>query len=862
MRLSLFPLLISAALVAAHPLLAAAPGGPALLKQHCSDCHGDTTAEGGLDLTRLEWSFAEASLRERWIQVHDRIQKGEMPPSATDLPPDQRTELLRQLGPAIHEADLQDVIQSGRGPMRRLNRDEYEQNLRDLFVLPKLDIRDILPEDREGRHFNKTAAMLDMSRVQLAAYLDAADAALRQAVASGVEPPVATRYHALATKMFPEAETFGNREAMFYAKDSKLLPLKGAQLGELRRHDRHDPAVEMALFRAASWPYYGYPDGFLARLGGDYSVRFSARAVVQLPGFELKPASRPQPMTFRARAPSGPDVSGDVRATGGILDIQPEVDVYSTVITLRQGETFEYSLLGLPMPLARNVDNGPPTYRYPPFPPGGQPGVAFQWIEVTGPVAPPAWPPASHRVLFDELPIRGATGIGALSVEVVPDDPQTDAKRLIRRFARLAARQPVSDDDLRPYERLVLARLKQGVPFAEAMLAGYQAFLCSGHFLYLHEPEQSDDHFAIAGRLSHFLTNSRPDPRLTQYAQERKLRDSSILRAETDRLIASPGFDRFVTNFTDYWLNLRHIRRDEPDIRLYPEYRFDDYLVESMKRETRTFFAAMVRDNLPATVLIDADFVFANDRLARHYGLAPLSGSAMSKVTVNRDGPYGGLLTQAAILKVTSNGATTSPVVRGAWIMDRLIGEPPPAPPASVPAVEPDIRGAKTIRDLLALHTTSDSCANCHARFDPVGLALENFDILGGWRTQYRGLEQGERVTGIDRAGHDFAYTLAESIDASGQLQDGRRFQSIREIKQLLAANPRQLARNLLHQWTVYATGTPVRFSDRVEIEAMLDECAGEGYLVGDLLRALVTSRVFVGRAGCADPSKPGVQRP
>jgi len=259
----------------------------------------------------------------------------------------------------------------------------------------------------------------------------------------------------------------------------------------------------------------------------------------------------------------------------------------------------------------------------------------------------------------------------------------------------------------------------------------------------------------------------------------------------------------------------------------------------------------MLRDNLPATALVTSDFIFANDRLAKHYDLPPLSGSAMRKVTLSNGSSLGGLLTQAAILKVTANGTTTSPVVRGAWIMERLIGQPPPPPPPSVPAVEPDIRGAKTIRDLLALHTKSKSCSACHAMFDPVGLALENFDILGGWRLRYRGLEEGDLMTGIDRAGHDFAYTLAANVDAGGRLLDGRDFKNIRDLKSILASNPRQLARNLLHQFTLYATGTPVRFSDRAEIETLLDACAADGYRVRDLLLALVQSKVFLGQSGC-----------
>ncbi|QDU25009.1 hypothetical protein ETAA8_00700 [Anatilimnocola aggregata] len=834
------------------PLFACAseppPSASLLLKHSCFGCHDKETTEGGLDLTVLSFELSNRAVRDRWVRIHDRIGKGEMPPNADDLPKDSRAVLVKSLKVAIHDADLADIKAHGRGPMRRLNRDEYEQNLRDVLKLPQLDIRDMLPEDREGHRFNKTSETLDMSRVQLAAYLDAADAALRQAMANGPKPPPVTKFRAVATGLFPERSTFGEREAMFFTKDYKAVD--GKQLDELK----DDPAVELALFRSAHWPYYGYPRGFIVKLPGEYRVRFSARAVLQVKGYELKPASQPVPMTFRARKPSGPDVSGDVRATGGIIDIQPTVATYETTIRLRERETFEYSLLGLPVPLARNVDGGPPTYRYPPFPAEGQPGVAFQWLEVEGPISSDEWPPASHRVLLDEqsgigLPLVNKPGAEVPTADSLNAD-RVAASRLLRRFVNFAAREPVPEDAIQKFERLIQARLESREPFTDAVLAGYKAFLCSSHFLYLREPERSDDHYAIASRLSHFLINSRPDTELLELARTQRLRNAEILCGEADRLIASAGFERFIRSFTDYWLSLRHIRRDEPDIRLYPEYRFDDYLVESMEMETRAFVTAMIRENLPSRVLVDADFAFVNDRLARHYGLPDatnITGSAMRKIALPPDSPFGGLLTQAAILKVTANGTSTSPVVRGAWIMERLIGEPPPPPPPSVPAVEPDIRGAKTIRDLLALHTKSESCAGCHARFDPVGLALENFDIFGGWRTRYRGVEQGERITGIDRAGHDFVYTLAEPVDAAGQLRDGRRFQNIRELKAILASNPRHLARNLLHQFTLYATGTPVRFADRVEIDAMLDGCAADGYRVRDLLHAFVQSRIFLG---------------
>jgi hypothetical protein len=808
-----------------------------LIRRTCLECHTGAAAEGGLDLTSLAFSLDDRELRDRWILIHDRINAGEMPPEPLAMSDGDRQLLVKALHETIVSADQADVLANGRGPLRRLNRDEYEQNLRDTLKLPLLDIRDMLPEDREAQRFNKVASALDMSRVQLAAYLDAADAALRQAMAGGPEPPPVTRYRATGVQLFSATSTFGEREAMFFAKDNKAIDT--TELDNLK----DDAAIELALFRSAHWPYFGYPRGFVAKLPGKYRVRFSARAVLQTAGYQLKPAIDPVPMTFRARKPSGPDVSGDVRATGGIIDIQPQPTVYETTIRLLSTETFEYSLLGLPVPLARNVNGGPPTYLYPPFPAGGQPGVAFQWLEVEGPIAPESWPPPSHHVLFDDF-----------GTDIQASTPQEDARRLFRRFVRNAAREPAPEEALLRFEQLILRRLEQGSPFREAMLTGYKAFLCSSHFLYLREPsDPATGHFdqhAIASRLSHFLTNTRPDPALMELARSGKLRDADTLRCETDRLINSSGFDRFVRNFTDYWLGLRNIRRDEPDIRLHPEYRFDDYLIESMEQETRTFFTAMIRDNLPASVLIDGDFVYANDRLARHYGLKPLSGSGMQKVFLPDDSPYGGLLTQAAILKVTANGTSTSPVIRGAWIMERLIGQPPPPPPASVPAVEPDIRGAKTIRELLALHTNSESCAGCHARFDPVGLALENFDIFGGWRTRYRGIEAGERISGIDRAGHDFFYALADTVDASGRLLDGRSFQDIHELKAILAGNPRQLARNLLHQLTLYATGIPVRFSDRAEIESVLDACETDGYRVRGLVHALVQSRIFLGKEG------------
>jgi hypothetical protein len=804
-----------------------------IIERNCFDCHNAETKEGKLDLTAMTFDLANPKGMERWVQIFDRVEKREMPPDTEAMTSDDRKALLASLESPVHAAGSAATARNGRGPMRRLNRMEFEQNLRDLLALPFLDIRDMLPADRESQHIDKVSSTLDMSHVQLTAYLDALETALRQAMVATPAPPEVKKTRVFGKLLGPRRTT-GGVQSLFYARDGKGFDLKETN-ADTDKDAVPDPDIEFALFRSPGWPYAVYPKKIIANATGEYRVRFSARSVLQIEGFELKKGTSSVPMNFRARKPTNHDIAEDVRVTGGIIDVQPEGGVYETTVYLFAGQTIEYGMLGLPVP---QIDALGRTgfYRYPPLPEGGQPGIAFQWLEMEGPIAPASWPPASHRVLFDDL-----------GVEVKSTKPADDAKRLLRRFIALAAREPVPEEAIPPFDKLVLDALQNGETLAEALLAGYQSFLCSGLFLYLREPIVADDHFAIANRLSHFLTDSRPDAELSALAQQKKLRDPATLRAQTDRLISSAGFERFVNHFTDCWLNLRELRRDDPDIRLYPEYRLDDYLVESMGQETRAFFTAMLRENLPATSIIESDFAFVNDRLARHYGLPEVNGAALQRMDLPNDSPYGGLITQGSILKVSANGTSTSPVLRGVWIMDRLIGDPPPPPPPGIPAVEPDIRGATTIRELIAQHTKSKTCSACHAKFDPVGLALENFDIHGAWRTRYRGTSDGQRITGIDRAGHDFAFTLASKVDASGQLADGRKFENIHDMKAILSANSRQLARNLLHQFTLYATGTPVQFSDRREIEAMLDACARDGYRVRDLVHALVQSSIFPG---------------
>ncbi len=452
-----------------------------LFAQSCLDCHNKETNEGGLDLTALSFELNNRAVRERWVRIHDRVEKGEMPPQADDLPKESRTSLVKSLKSAIHDADLADISAHGRGPLRRLTRVEFENNLRVLLKLPDLDIRDKLLEDRDAHGFTKVSALLDMSRVQVEAYLDATEAALRTAMAGSKPPAAPVTQRFTGTDLFPSLETFGEREAMFFARDNRMVPITNAQLKDMTPEQRRDPTLEMALFRSATWPYFGYPRGFRAKESGAYRVRFSGRAVRQVRDFRLAPAYAPIAMSFRARQPSGPDVSGDVRETGGWMDLHPETREFETTIHLKAGETFEYSPLGLPVPFIRT--DGGFFYDYPPMPAEGHRGVAIQWLEVTGPLRDAQWPPPSHHVLFDDVDTTQGSA--------------ADSERLFRRFAARAALRPMREEAHQTFLKLTESKMAAGAGFAESLLAGYQALLCSSHCLYLTETrsEAPDAHF-------------------------------------------------------------------------------------------------------------------------------------------------------------------------------------------------------------------------------------------------------------------------------------------------------------------------------------------------------------------------------
>ncbi len=453
-------------------------------------------------------------------------------------------------------------------------------------------------------------------------------------------------------------------------------------------------------------------------------------------------------------------------------------------------------------------------------------GIVVGDIEVEGPLE--AWPPPG-RALF-----AGAT--------------LEDARAVLGRLLPRAFRRPAAPSAVEPYVALVKAQLDAGRPYRDALRVGLKGLLVAPEFLFRKEPVAADrgiDDFALATRLAYFLWSSMPDAGLLDAAAKGALRAPEGLRRETERLLGDPRAVAFTRNFTGQWLGHRDIDFTEPDRKLYPE--FDELLKASMVAETEAYFAEILRGDRSLLEFVDSDWAMLNRRLAEHYGIPGVEGLELRRVSLPRDSPRGGVLTQGAILKVTANGTNTSPVIRGVWVLDRILGRPAPPPPAGIPAVEPDIRGVTTLREQLAKHRNVPSCAGCHSKIDPPGFALESFDVIGAWRDRYRSLGAGERVDRyVDaHARVRVQYRLGPPVDASGALPGGAAFKDIREFKRLLLEDKDGLARALAGKLLAYALGRGVGFSDRGEIERIVQSVKGKGYGFRALVHEIVGSRAF-----------------
>jgi hypothetical protein len=779
---------VAAALVllAASPAYSQPDTASPFLARHCLDCHAGEKAKGGFRADRLTADLADAANRERWRDAAERVRTGEMPPDGRPRPP--AADGAAFVG-QIEKADAARRTATGRVPLRRLNRVEYEATVRDLLGI-EFDLREYLPPDTSANGFDTNSGGQHVSSFLMERYLDAAEAALAVSVCNTPKaPPLVTKRISLKDERHVKVTT----EKVFRHRDDGLV-----------------------MFSSSAWQAVTV-GSFYPSDRGRYRFRVTASAV-----------QSDKPVSFRVDA--GPMLMGTKNRHVGYFDAP-----VGKAVTVEFTEALEarntIRILPYGLASAQAVHKvGADTY--------DGPGLLIHHVEVEGPLHD-VWPPPSHRRLFGEL-AQAPTPTRRDRVEVISKAPEADAERLIREFAGRAFRRPTTDADVRPFVALAKRRLSEGASFEQAVRAGFAGVLCSPHFLYLGEQAGKLNDHALAARLSYFLTGTAPDAELLALAAAGTLGDPASLRTQTDRLVRDPRSAAFVESFVGQWLGLRDLDFTEPGHILYPEY--DHALRVAMQREAELFFAAVLADDLPLTNFVASEFSLLNARLARHYGIPGVDGWEFRRVRLPADSHRGGVLTMAAVLKVTANGTSTSPVIRGAWVSDRILGVPPPKPPPDIPAVEPDIRGATTIREQLAKHRSVASCAACHAKIDPAGFALESFDVIGGYREFYRTTGRGQPVT-ID--GRRMPYLHGPRVDPSDVLPDGARFADVDGLKRLLLRDKDQLARALAVKLITYGTGGPPEPADRAEVDAIVARVRDEGYGFRALVHAIIQSKLF-----------------
>ncbi len=843
----------------------------AFFEKHCNECHDADTHKGSLDLTSLKPDFADADTFARWVKVHDRIESGEMPPKKSERPPaDAVKAATGQLHDMLVAAERQRLDGLNQTQLRRLTRGEYENTVRDLLSLPGISLQSGLPADGMAQGFDKNAEALDMSHVNLARYMEAADRALDMAIATRPQAPAVMHERLSLTGNYITRHVLTGGDGVLLRDqkpDPNFLPPDEHKHIDLGAHERlglYSEQSSVGLFRTEDEGFSPEFSNAAILYPGRYRIRASFWAfqwdkgqVLPARGTECARLSATQLRENGRGATDGSRVLGYYDAPS----LKPAVHEFETWLNYK--ETIGFAAASLAPVTNYNRKGHAMAFT--------GPGIASDWLELEGPLND-VWPPAAHRVLFGSLPIEEfkaveQPGVHAptrepLKQEILqaknkPDpqpgiwtvhsgQPEEDARRLLSAFLPRAIRHPVAAEVCDAYVAKVRERLKAGDCFETAMRWAYRAALCSPDFLYHVEVPGRLDEAALACRLAYLFWNSMPDDELVRLAATGTLHEPATLHAQVERLLKDPRSSRFIEDFTGQWLKLRLLSANDPDKKLYPE--FSPYLQDSMRMETQAYFRELMDRNLDASYLVQSDFAMLNEKLAVHYGVPGVSGPGIRKVKLPEGCVRGGLLTQAAVLKVTANGTTTSPVVRGAFVMAKLLGRPPEPPPPNIPAVEPDVRGSKTIREQLDKHRTNATCASCHAKIDPPGFALESFDVIGGFRSRYRVMSDGEGDAAPRGSIDPFigiSFKLGPAVDPSGVMPDEQKFRDVQDFKALLAHDKHLLLSNLARQFVIYATGREVAFIDREELAALVARTEQQGGGIRTLLHELVLSPLF-----------------
>lgn len=775
------------------------------VKASCMKCHGADT-QTPLDMTKLGHDLSDLDTFNTWVRIYERVQNREMPPKSE--PRIKRSDLEKNLASMKTALTEANIAERGgqRTPLRRLTRLEYAYTLSDLLYIDEaigLELSEMLPAEADSGGFDTVAVNQSMSPLHVRGYLTAADRALDAALQVGprIKPRIFKRDYVR----------------------SSYLPFiaTGKQLG-LGIVKRLDDAYVAFFDYGSTYTFHSQSEGFQLTKPGRYRVAFEA--------YPYQAKSTIGLAVYRGRM-GGAAASLD-ELIGAFDLVGDEARTVELTPFLRPGDLIS----PVPFDLGgagyydddTNPHNGMNLKNY------KGAGVALKSLTIEGPLFG-QWPPVSTQKLlkgveFDE---NGATKL--------TKEPYAHVNEIVEAFAARAFRRPIEEGELEDYASLAKPLLDEGRPFIDAIRVPLRAILSAPAFLYQTGDSEILNDYALATRLSYFLWRSMPDAQLLALAGGGKLSDKSVLDQQVDRMLNDPKSRRFIADFGGQAFRLYEIKRTSPDAGLYPEY--DDRLGQAIAQETELFLAELVAANHGVGQLIDSEFTFVNRRLAKHYRLPAVEGQQMRKVILPEKSPRGGLLTQASILKITANGTTTSPIPRGNFVLSNILGQPAPPPPEGVEALEPDTRGATTIREQLDAHRTNEVCASCHRTIDPPGFALESFDPIGGFRKNYR-------ISGGTVKFGDFEsfapYKKGLPVDSSGVTPEGDAFSGIEEYKQLLLDEKiDQVARNFASKLLVFSTGAEIEFADRDAVEAIVKSGRDTGHPIKTMIHSVVQSDLF-----------------
>jgi hypothetical protein len=794
----------------------------------CGGCHGAKHQKGDLRLDTIDGGLAQGHDAARWKEVYDRLSAGEMPPKGEPRPAAADVDkVVAWIVGETRKAERAARSTGGRVLLRRMNRAEYANTVRDLLHV-RFPLGDgpleLLPPDGSADGFDKVGGALTLDPSLMAAYLAVARRVADAAIVSGPRPFEVQR------RRFEYEDTARSIGIGYLCKEPHIL---------CRARD-----VALLDGSTRTWEHLHFDAKTLATIpvGGEYTIRVRMSAELGARGEPLKvqllwPSDTviaEWTLGKDAAAPRVYEITLPIKVEGKSHD-GPEIRLvngtpfypFNDRFGARHHDADVAAAAGDAAKAARLVGQaraeGDASSRVPSpaiYDRERLPKVALDWIEIEGPLLG-EWPPASHRAIFSE----GAAAKPDLGY----------ARRIFERLMPRAYRRPVTVSEVDATLGRVSRELAAGESFEEAVRVGLEYVLCSPQFIYLAEPQTRDeprplDDYELGSRLSYFLWSSLPDDELTRLAAAHELRRPGAIAAQVQRMLRDEKARAFVDGFAAEWLQAPRFVNIKPNHQIYKDW--DDALEAAVKREPLAFFSEIVRADLSVLDFLDSDFAMLNGRLARLYGIGGVEGDAFRRVPLPPGSARGGLVTQAAILTIGSDGTRTMPVRRAAWVLGTLFNEPPPPPPPNVREIEPNVGGKQlTVRERLLAHQQVPACASCHRRIDAYGLALESYGAVGEWRAR----QDGEGFFGDG----------APAIDASGTLADGRSFRTTAEFRALLRADRDRFCRALVEKMLTYALGRGVEASDADTVAAVGKALAAGQYKMSALVTAIAESQAF-----------------